>query len=177
MEKIARLLLTSRKAVGLKKVCPDILPYQGAKAFSLMLGGLLLDIEHRPPDGNPCAALTLEYPQVPTGRTVPLTGTLVNHFISERDHRRVTGNIDLMVIVTELMDFRVLTEITKPIVSAGIKGSQFRRFRRVPLCRFGLARYTNPLRLASASAITVRIISDTSGLLTKRYPPALSTGA
>src|SRR5579884_891805 len=78
------------------------------------LGGLLLRIEHYPPDGNAFTALALEYQQLPTGCTVPLTGTLVNHLISERDHRRITRSIDLMIIIAKLMDFGVVAEIPEP---------------------------------------------------------------
>jgi hypothetical protein len=33
---------------------------------SRKLSGLLLYIEHCPPDGNPCTALVQEHPQIPT---------------------------------------------------------------------------------------------------------------
>jgi hypothetical protein len=45
---------------------------------------------------------------------VPFTRTLVDHLISKRDHSRITGDIDLMIMVTEFMNSRVLAEIPEP---------------------------------------------------------------
>ena len=44
---------------------------------------------------------------------VPFTRTFVNHVVSKSDHSRIAGDIDLKIVVTEFMNFRIVTEIPK----------------------------------------------------------------
>src|SRR5262245_45669706 len=79
-----------------------------------LLRGVLLQVKHRSPDGDPCPALVLEYPQIPAGCTVSFAGTLVNHLISKGDHRRITGDIGLVIVLMEFLYLRVLAEVAEP---------------------------------------------------------------
>src|SRR5436305_10983236 len=77
-------------------------------------GFFVLHVEHRPPDGEPRAALLLEHPQIPTRGTEPFAGTLVEHLIPKADHRCITRDIDLTIMLAEVMNDRVLAEIAEP---------------------------------------------------------------
>src|SRR5262249_39110865 len=75
---------------------------------------VFLQVEHRPPDGNPCPALLLEHPQIPAGCTISFAGTLIDHLISKGGHSRIAGDIKLMIMLAEFLHRRVLAEIAKP---------------------------------------------------------------
>src|SRR5437016_4339674 len=79
-----------------------------------LLGGVFLHVEHCPPDRDPSATLVLKYPQIPASRSIPFAGTLVEHVISKRHNCRVTGDINLIVLLAEFMNSRVLAEIAEP---------------------------------------------------------------
>ncbi len=77
-------------------------------------GGVFFHVEHGSPDGNPRRVLQLEHPQIPAGRTVSCTRTFVDHVVLEGDHSRITGDIDLMIVLTEFVNCCVLAEIGEP---------------------------------------------------------------
>ena len=84
-------------------------------AQRMRLRRILLQVEHCPPDRNPSIALGSEHPQVTTGRMIPSTRTLVNHLVSKRDYSRITCGVNLIIMVPEFVNSRVLTKIAESI--------------------------------------------------------------
>jgi hypothetical protein len=78
-----------------------------------VLDGFLLHVEHRSPDGNPSSVAALEDPEIATHHAASCAAALVDHLISKRDHCCLTGNVDLAIVFTELMNGRVRAEILK----------------------------------------------------------------
>src|SRR5262249_28998921 len=78
------------------------------------LGGVLLHVKHRSPDGDPRPSFVLEHPHIPSGCTISFARTLVNHFISQGAHRRIAGDIDLVIVLMEFLNLRALAEVSEP---------------------------------------------------------------
>src|SRR5262249_608701 len=86
----------------------------GTVGFSRVSGGSLLQIQHRPPDGQPFPAAGLEHPKIATRRAVSFGGTLLNHLLSEPDDSPLIGETDVRIVLVEFVNRGTPTEVVEP---------------------------------------------------------------